>query len=376
MVWEQGPASDAYIVDNAVSRSSFTIDGSAKISPNLTGGYQLVVAITSGGRSNQVTQTDDDGGVAGDSNLALELANWYLDHKSLGRLTVGRISTASAGTTGVDLGGASVIANPNLQLWAGSFFMTQNGTASGNTTTWSTFFGGTAVGINTLARANGVSYTSPVFGGFSVQAAWGEDDLWDAAVRYAGQVGSFRIAAAASYGRNLAGTGDAQDVTTGNLPIYGTGTEVGKWQGSASVMHVPTGLYLNGAIVNQEYREGPGTVDLNLGGQRPDTRLYYVQGGIAKNWTGLGNTVVYGEWARVDDGASGLVTAGGDSLLSTRVNMWGLGIVQHIDAAAMELYLAYRQFEASADSFAGAPWDTGGDLDTLRVVTAGARVKF
>jgi hypothetical protein len=141
-------------------------------------------------------------------------------------------------------------------------------------------------------------------------------------------------------------------------------------------MHVPSGLYLNGAIVNQEYRQGPGTVDLNFGGQRPDTRLYYLQGGIAKNWSGLGNTVLYGEWARVDDGASGLVTAGGDSLLSTSVNMWGLGVVQHIDAAAMELYLAYRQFEASADSFAGAPWGTGGDLDTLQVVTAGARIKF
>ena len=35
---------------------------------------------------------------------------------------------------------------------------------------------------------------------------------------------------------------------------------------------------------------------------RVDTRLYYVQGGISKNWTGLGNTTVYGEWARVDDG--------------------------------------------------------------------------
>ena len=309
MVWEQGPDSDVYVVDNAVSRSSFTIDGSAKISSNLTSGYQLVVAIATGSRSNQVTQVDDDGGTPGDSVLALELANWYLDHKALGRVTVGRISTASAGTTGVDLGGASVIANANLQLWAGSFFMTQNGVLSGDTTRWSTFFGGTAVGINTLARANGISYTSPVVGGFSVQAAWGEDDLWDAAVRYAGQLGDFRVALAASYGKNLAGTGDAEDATAGNLPLYGAGTDVRKWQGSASVIHVPSGIYLNGAIVNQEYRQGPGTVDLVFGGQRPDTRLYYLQGGIAKNWTGLGNTVLYGEWARVDDGASGLITA-------------------------------------------------------------------
>ena len=167
-----------------------------------------------------------------------------------------------------------------------------------------------------------------------------------------------------------------RNVTTGNLPLYGTGTEVSKWQGSGSIIHVPSGVYLNGAIVNQEYRQGPGTVDLVFGGQRPDTRLYYVQGGIAKNWTGAGNTVLYGEWARVNDGASGLITADGDSLFNTSVDMWGLGVVQHIDAAAMEVYLAYRQFEASADSLAGGPWGVGGDLDTLRVLTGGARVRF
>jgi hypothetical protein len=37
----------------------------------------------------------------------------------------------------------------------------------------------------------------------------------------------------------------------------------------------------------------------------PNIRLWYVQGGIAKNWTGVGNTVFYGEYARVTDGLTG-----------------------------------------------------------------------
>jgi hypothetical protein len=48
--------------------------------------------------------------------------------------------------------------------------------------------------------------------------------------------------------------------------------------------------------------------------------------------------------------------------------MYGLGLVQNIDAAAMELYLSWRHFEAK---------NAGGvALDDVDVVLGGARVKF
>ena len=46
---------------------------------------------------------------------------------------------------------------------------------------------------------NVVRYDSPTFGGFSVSASWGEDDMWDVAARYAGEWGGFKLAAAAAY---------------------------------------------------------------------------------------------------------------------------------------------------------------------------------
>ena len=49
-----------------------------------------------------------------DTDIVLTLANWYLDHKQLGRVTVGRINTATAGITTIDLGGAGVIANASI----------------------------------------------------------------------------------------------------------------------------------------------------------------------------------------------------------------------------------------------------------------------
>ena len=44
-----------------------------------------------------------------------------------------------------------------------------------------------------------VRYNSPTFGGFSVGASWGEDDMWDVAARYAGEFNGFKLAAAAAY---------------------------------------------------------------------------------------------------------------------------------------------------------------------------------
>jgi hypothetical protein len=116
---------------------------------------------------------------------------------------------------------------------------------------------------------------------------------------------------------------------------------------------------------------------------RPDTTLWYVQGGVSKNWTGLGNTVLYGEYTQVNDGiicAAGTCQAfggnAGDIVTSSQANVWGLGIVQHIDAAAMELYLSYRHFEAEVFSpEANLPQgtETIGDFD---VIMAGARIRF
>ena len=48
MFWDDGRRSDTYVVDNTVSRTGFQIDGSAKINPSLTAGFQLVFGISVG----------------------------------------------------------------------------------------------------------------------------------------------------------------------------------------------------------------------------------------------------------------------------------------------------------------------------------------
>ncbi len=65
---------------------------------------------------------------------------------------------------------------------------------------------------------------------------------------------------------------------------------------------------------------------------------WYIKAGIRRKWNHLGATVLYGEYENVDlDGAT---------LALARFELWGLGAVQEIDAAAMSLWLTYRNIEA------------------------------
>jgi hypothetical protein len=115
---------------------------------------------------------------------------------------------------------------------------------------------------------------------------------------------------------------------------------------------------------------------LTLGDQRPDTKLWYLVGGISRNWFGMGKTALYGEYARLTDGASGLIVGAGlDEVSDSDITMWGLGVVQNIDAAAMELFLSYRQYQADITTTGGGNYATG-NLNDMNILMAGARIKF
>ena len=85
---------------------------------------------------------------------------------------------------------------------------------------------------------------------------------------------------------------------------------------------------------------------------------YGGQAGIEKNWSGFGNTTLFGEWQRFDGNFDG-------SSLGAHPVILGLGVVQTFDAAAMDIYANWRQYDLDV---AGAK--------TVNSVGVGARVKF
>jgi hypothetical protein len=355
-----GNSSDVYILDHTPG-TFVSFAGAANINPNVSAGFQVVLAINRGARSHHVSQIDDDAsdimnGAVSDSTFVMTLGNWYVDHKQLGRLTVGRANMATAGITTIDLGGAGASANANIGWWNAGFFYA-NGASGANT--WGDLLGGATVNGASTARSNVVHYTSPTFGGLSLQASWGENDVWDVAARFAGEFSGFRIAAGLGYASNVSGVNEVIADISQNAGI----DVPSQVKGSASVLHVASGLFLTGAYVRQ-YND-------HLPGNQPDTTLLYLQGGISKNWTGLGNTTVYGEWAEVQDALKATLTVGADGQAAFGAvsalgdaNMWGIGINQAIDAAAMDVYLGYRSYSADAAS------------EDFTAVMGGARLKF
>ena len=116
---------------------------------------------------------------------------------------------------------------------------------------------------------------------------------------------------------------------------------------------------------------------------RPDFDYYWVQGGIRRHFIDLGWTSIYGEYARSEDAITGLnvsvrSAAGGDldNVTSSTMEIFGAGIVQHIDDAAMDLFISYRHFSADVDGLESTGESIKAPIQDADVVLTGSRIKF
>ena len=380
MHWNDGFADDVYSVDQGFNTSRFRMLGSGSINPDLQAGFLLEMDIRFGARSNLVNQIDDDGfsgsggilggapfgdgiGGAGDSVPGIRFANWWIESKHWGKLTVGRLNASTGGTGIVDLSSAQVIVTSEPGEFQGGFFM-RNGLGRLSTATWNTMCGGpngagpygsdcAEYGVD---RRDAVRYDTPTFHGFGLSGTFGEDDYWDVAASYAGEWHGFRIAAGLGY--RWYSDREPDVIVLGPPDSRLRDTDRRHWLSSASLMHIASGLYVPAAYTRYEFHgSNPNEVigGLAANGNRPDIPHWWVSGGIQRNWTGWGNTTLYGEYGRYDSGTDGLLAAtvfpslgpldsgafaSGSIVIDSEVEWWGLGTVQTIDAAAMDIYIA------------------------------------
>src|SRR5690606_38903079 len=130
----------------------------------------------------------------------------------------------------------------------------------------------------------------------------------------------------------------------------GDGIDVGVWLGSASVMHMPTGLFVSGGLARAESDRFDSAVIPGLSYKlRQDG--FWVMAGIEKNFFGPGTTTLFGEYGEVNHSSSAkafssnLEGGNADLIALADGSYWGLGVVQRIDSAATDLYLKYRHVE-------------------------------
>jgi hypothetical protein len=302
--------------------------------------------------------------------------------------------------------------------------------------------GGGGVGADCAGYPyNGFRYDTPTWAGFSVSTGYYEDDVWDVAVKYAADWNSIKFSAAVGYtqltdeGCSVAnsaavaknnGVGNCSNgviLGGGGAPFQNFRKDAQIFQVGASVLHVPSGLFVYGLYQREEndgtqwktpvFNGNPFLVN-NFKARSADSAanendVWYIKAGIKRAWWAAGATVLFGEWGRYEDQFTGLCGAPGASpssgslvdangnvvsdnticrqalpigvvnsgslkgqvllrdaaVTGSTVDRWGLGVVQEIDSAAMHVFARWQHLDLDLSAT---------DLRTLRVSNEGAVV--
>jgi hypothetical protein len=370
--WDDGLESNAYVHDLGTTLGSHVkFTGSAQISAGWSAGYVLQLeAIGSDGLTTSQDNPDGPAALVGTPNGVQTLQSyWFVKSDTLGKVSVGKQSQASDNTAILVDGSGSLVPANWVAFDTNSFFV-RAANGDNSTFNWGAAqscrgMGGAWGDCNGLTQ-NSVRYDSPTFGGFSLSASWGEDDFWDIAGRYAGEHHGFKLALAAAYNevtdqRYNGGTG-VPDSEYFQLGLY--------------IQHVATGLF---GLYNYGDLQSDGFAD---------AETHYFKGGLRTKFNHLGATIFYGEYLTGSDGAAGLeigldcadrsdigTCANNDDILSSDLDVWGLGVVQEVDAAAMSIWLKYRNLSVDVTTEDGEVSERGG-FDDFHYVGVGALINF
>lgn len=288
--------SESGFIDNLNSPSRIRVDGEAKMGAGYSAGFLIELSLGSPEDANVQSS-----GITGAlSPLVGGLGEMTIRHNAvwvgtpMGKVWLGHTGSATDGIVEINLANVNVVALPAAS-WLG--------------------FDG--------SRTQVLKYQSASLAGFEFQASLNDSLLtdtnsWDAALRYAGEGAGFRFAAGLGYADN--------------------GNDVTRLSGSASLMHVVTGLF---ATINAGKIDGGGEV-------------YGGTAGIERNWFGIGRTTIFGEYSVGDDvnatiNPLGIYTVGPID----EVTVIGLGAVQAVDSLGLDLYANWRQIDVGekADVF-------------------------
>ncbi|MDH4981001.1 hypothetical protein [Hyphomicrobium sp. D-2] len=396
LAWDDGAERNVYIADNVSSRSRVEFRGAAKIARGWSAGYYLSLGMDDQA-SNDLSQLES----TGEGKIDLRHSAWWLRSNKYGTMTVGYTSSATDNIILKDTGGIMPGA-ANIALIGGGLIVRRadwyeqgdgalvtNANRRVDTTLGEFAAGGS---VDTLRR-NVIRYDAPrvsgQFGNIDASVAWGEDDFWDVAVEHSINYNDFRFRFGAGY---------LHDTTEGRVvaghPEYFRDRK--EYKGSASILHIPTGLFATAAYVRRTfhgleefdaagtpgsiYGENTSGIVTAPGTNRPPLDYYYSALGLRRQYWSIGDTTVYGEYAQVENAITGLREAGLAEVTDSSLQMFGAAINQDIDAASMDLYAGIRLFKfdtegvqrQNATTYPVAP----APLTDIMLGFAGARIKF
>ncbi len=446
MAWNDGRQSDVYVVDNNYSSTRFRMKGTGEMTPGWKAGFYMEYEFRDAS-SNLVDQTTEQNRNL-ETALRIRQENLFVESATYGRVTLGQQNSATKDLTLINLGGGM---NDPENYYASSFFIRDNtlsptGGGIGPTAgalpfstriispspANGTVVGSTVGGLNWSNLSNAldgqrmelIRYDSPALFGFVASFAWGQNDVWDAALRYQKEWNSIRIAGGIGYqwwGERSLTLGAPFGATTvfpgsdqSNQPnplsgpsaavagsqVFSTSTntyggittqdnsKIEVIEGNISLLHIPTGLYTTWSAGTRHITNAP------VAAFNRDATYFYTQDGITKRFFEAGATTFYGEYGNYNNfGADAIyfetfnpvgTVASATRVTSSDVNRWGAGFTQAFDGAALEFYTNYIHYSANittrtttngttTSGFGGYEARSPQDWDA---VISGARLKF
>lgn len=331
---DDGENNDVFFVDNDNSSTRLNFSGKGQITQDVSAGAVFEVEFESNSTAD-ISQNKSTNA----ADLKERKLEFYLESKTLGKLTVGQGDMASNGSSEVDLSGTTVVAYSGIADPAsGILFYDQTTNALTTTKIGSAFnqFDG-------LSRQDRIRYDTPNFNGITLSASVGDGDIsfgsdkadgdseiWDVAARYDGQLGDVKVSAAAAYA-----TSDEKEH---------------QFSSSASFLHTTSGVSLTGAYAQRDIDSTDGR----------DPVFYYVKlGWQTENLSSWGKTAFAVDYSQNDD----IVKLNDDA------TSYGLFVVQNIKAINSELYAGVRNYDYSSKV-------VGQDLDDVTAILVGGRLKF
>jgi predicted porin len=345
--WDDGQETNIYNFTNDTSRTRFGLKGKAKITGDWYAGYRIEIGLRAPDQGDlSAASARGDG-----QEFDLRHSYWTLGNKQYGDINVGQTSMAHDGIQQFTTARTSHFANQDIFDANDDFDIVGLGTVE-----WSTLAYVFEPGEG--SRGNVIRYDSPKYSGFQFRAHYGEDDIWGVALRYSETIGNFKVKGGIGYGEMT--EADEECTEDGASAVKSHCTEYG---GSLSIMHEPSGLFATGAYgIREDDQKG------DLFGD-DEVSHWMVQGGIEQQWIPLGDTTIFGGYQEHEAGAIGVHD--GKDITDSKIEMFEVGLNQHISAAAMDLYLHYKHYDADV-----AVSNVSIDTEAWQTVIGGAHIKF
>jgi hypothetical protein len=317
-----GDKGNTYLVDNDNASTRIGVLGAINPNDKYEIGTRIEVEYQTN-PSNLVNQEDKRVEDIGFEKRHLDL---WVDVNALGKFSLGWGSTASDGTSEMDLSGTGVVGYSSVaDMAGGQLFFNENTNALSDTPINAAYNN-----MDGLGRKERIRYDSPSFNGFVGSASYVAEGGGDLAVRYTAQMDAFKLAAAVAY----ANPGGSSDIVDDQLA------------GSFSILH-DSGF--NGTFAM-------GTRDQKGAGAN-DAGFFYTKFGYRGRWCPLGVTSLSADYGRFSD-----FDVNGDD-----ADTFGLQMVQDLQAWGTEAYLGYRFHKLDRN---------GADFDDINAIMTGMRVKF